>query len=63
MDIDQYEMSNDEHTEQTTTEIWMELRDDAGRLWARLELTQWRLELRRAERSATFDLRVYLLRW
>lgn len=41
-------------------ERWVELRDDRGRLYARLEERQFLLEVRRNHESVIFDLREYL---
>lgn len=39
---------------------WLELRDDRGKLCARLETRDLLLEIRRNDRSAIFNLRDYL---
>jgi len=44
----------------TATENWRELRDESGRLYARLEQRQLLLEVRRNHERVTFDLRDYL---
>lgn len=41
-------------------ERWMELRDDRGRLMAKVEARAGLLEVRRDGASAVFDLRDYL---
>ena len=43
-----------------TAPQWVELRDDRGKLCARLEVHRGLLEMRRNGQSATFDLGEYL---
>lgn len=39
---------------------WRELRDERGRLYARIDERLWLLEIRRNHESVIFDLRDYL---
>jgi hypothetical protein len=56
-------MASSEQPHGAPDEYWVELRDDHyDKLWARLEVTHWWLEVRRGDRVARFDLRIYLLR-
>jgi hypothetical protein len=39
---------------------WRNLRDEQGRLYGRVNRTRMLLELRRNQKTVTFDLRVYI---
>jgi hypothetical protein len=53
-------MAANELTPLTESESWHELRDERGRLYARLDSTRFVLEVRRNHETAYFDLREYL---
>lgn len=50
---------------QATTVIWTELRDERGKLCARIDTNRLLLEIRRSDRDviAYFDLRSYVQEW
>jgi len=41
---------------------WTDLRDERGRLYGRVDSSRFLLEIRRNQKTATFDLRDYLKR-
>lgn len=53
-------MTDQLRTELPLQDSWTELRDERGKLCARLEPTRWMLEVRRNHETAYFDLRDYL---
>lgn len=55
-------MSDQFRPDPSTEQSWRELRDERGRLYARLEPARWLLEIKRNDRDPTmiFDLRQHL---